>query len=102
MTDSTSPRQVVVIGAGPAAHRLASTIHRRDTEGSIRLTVIGEEEHLPYDRVALSTRFIGGADLALDPTIWDGDAIALLRGERVIALDRTARTVTTDTGRSFG
>ncbi len=102
MTDSTSPRQVVVIGAGPAAHRLASTIHRRDTEGSIRLTVIGEEEHLPYDRVALSTRFIGGAGLALDPTIWDGDAIALLRGERVIALDRTARTVTTDTGRSLG
>ena len=101
MTDSTAPRHVVVIGAGPAAHRLASTIHRRDTDDRIRLTVIGEEDHLPYDRVALSTRFIGGAELALDPTIWDGDAITLLRGERVIALDRTAQAVTTDTGRSL-
>jgi nitrite reductase (NADH) large subunit len=92
-------RRVVVVGAGPAAHRLASAVQRRDDAGRIQLTVIGEEEQLPYDRVALSRRLTAGEDLTLDPSVWDGDGIRLLRGERVIALDRTARTVTTDTGR---
>ncbi|HMR49513.1 MAG TPA: nitrite reductase large subunit NirB [Arachnia sp.] len=104
MTDSFShnsddSRRVVVIGAGPAAHRLASAIRDRDPDGRVRLTVIGEEDHLPYDRVALSTRFIGGADLTLDATVWEHPSIELVRGERAVALDRAARTVTTDTGR---
>jgi nitrite reductase (NADH) large subunit len=64
--------------------------------------VIGEEEHLPYDRVALSTRFIGGADLALDDSVWQHEHITLLRGERAVALDRATRTVTTDAGRVLG
>ncbi len=99
MTDSSTPRRAVVIGAGPAAHRLATALRARDAAGRVRLTVIGEEDHLPYDRVALSKRFIGGADLTLDPAIWDDPATTLIRGERAIALDRAARTVTTDTGR---
>ncbi len=99
MTDSTAPRRVVVIGAGPAAHRLATAIRDRDAEHRVRLTVIGEEDHLPYDRVALSKRFIGGADLTLDATVWDHPTTTLVRGERAIALDRAAQTVTTDTGR---
>ena len=98
MTDST-PRHVVVIGAGPAAHRLATTIRAQDAEGRVRLTVIGEEDQLPYDRVALSKRFLGGADLTLDSSVWDRPFTMLIRGERAIALDRVARTVSTDTGR---
>lgn len=103
MTESTAAdreaRRVIVIGAGPAAHRLADALRTRDTEGRIRLTVIGEETHLPYDRVALSKRFIGGDDLTLDPAVWDHDTITLLNSERAIALDRMARTVSTDAGR---
>ncbi len=99
MTDSPAPRRVVVIGAGPAAHRLADAIRTRGEAHRIRLWVIGEEEHLPYDRVALSRRFLGGDDLTLDASVWDHEAITLLRGERAVALDRVARTVTTDAGR---
>lgn len=99
MTDTSTSRRAVVIGAGPAAHRLATALRARDAAGRVRLTVIGEEDHLPYDRVALSRRFIGGADLTLDPAVWDDPATTLIRGERAIALDRAARTVTTDTGR---
>ncbi len=102
MTDENAPRRVIVIGAGPAAHRLADAIRTRDAAGRIRLWVIGEEEQLPYDRVALSKRFIGGDDLTLDPSVWQHEQITLLRGERAIALDRVARTVTTDAGRVLG
>ena len=90
MTDTSTSRRAVVIGAGPAAHRLATALRARDAAGRVRLTVIGEEDHLPYDRVALSKRFIGGADLTLDPAIWDDPATTLIRGERAIALDRAA------------
>ena len=50
-------RDVVVVGGGPAAHRLADSLHARDGGRTLRVTVVGEELHAPYDRVALSTRW---------------------------------------------
>jgi nitrite reductase (NADH) large subunit len=104
MTESDSPRRtVVVIGAGPAAHRLADAIASRDTEKSLHLTVLGEEAHLPYDRVALSRRLVGDEDLTLQPqSIWNADHIRLRTGERAVAVDASARTVTTSTGAVLG
>jgi nitrite reductase (NADH) large subunit len=92
-------RTVVVIGAGPAAHRLADAIASRDSAGIVHLTVLGEETHAPYDRVALSTRLDGAVDLTLQPqSVWDTEHIELRTGERAIAIDRHARTITTSSG----
>lgn len=96
-------RDVVIIGGGPAAHRLADSLHARDAGRALRVTVVGEELHHPYDRVALSTRLAdGAADLTLQPSsMWDDDHIRLVTGERVVAIDGDAQTATTSSGRAL-
>ena len=60
-TSSTeNPRRIVVAGGGPAAHRFADAMHARGLDGW-HVTVLTEEAHLPYDRVALSTKSVAEA-----------------------------------------
>ena len=101
--DGRRPREVLVVGGGPAAHRLADSIHSRDDAGALRVTLVSEERHRPYDRVALSTRLDDpSADLTLEPsTMWDDGRVRLVLGERIETVDRDARTATTTTGRRF-
>lgn len=92
-------RRVVIIGGGPAAHRLSDALHSRDRDHTLSVTVIAEEQHLPYDRVALSRRLAGPVDLTLEPTsVWDTERIVLRLGERAESIDREAKTVTTTLG----
>jgi 3-phenylpropionate/trans-cinnamate dioxygenase ferredoxin reductase subunit len=49
---------VVVVGAGLAGLRAVETLRAREFEG--RLTLIGEEPHLPYERPALSKELLAG------------------------------------------
>jgi nitrite reductase (NADH) large subunit len=103
MDQNHAPREVVVIGGGPAAHRFVDAIRSRDVDGTLRVTVIAEEPHLPYDRVALSKRLDGKTDLTLTPTShWGDDLVSLRLAERVDSIDPDARTVTTSTGAVVG
>ncbi|SDE51253.1 nitrite reductase large subunit NirB [Auraticoccus monumenti] len=107
MADTTAPEpvptptRVVVVGAGMVAQRFVEALVQRDTAGAFTVTVLGEEAHPPYDRVAL-TSFFGGAgpaELALgDPTLWEHPRVRLELGAAVTTLDRDARTVTTADG----
>ncbi|MET1016518.1 MAG: nitrite reductase large subunit NirB, partial [Leifsonia flava] len=101
--NAIAPREVVIVGGGPAAHRLADALHSRDDERAVHVTVVSEEPHLPYDRVALSKRLDGTTDLTLEPTsVWDDDHVSLLLGERAESIDLEAGTVTTASGRAIG
>ena len=105
MTGSThapETRRIVVAGGGPAAHRFADAMHTRGLEGW-HLTVLAEEVHLPYDRVALSKALSDMEyDLTMgDTAMWDHESITLRTGERVISVDTGAQTVTTSTGASY-
>src|SRR6187200_3233567 len=84
-TDMTStPTRVVIIGGGPAAHRLVDAIRSRDAGDGIHVTVIMEERHAPYDRVALSKRLGTDHDLTLE-SLWHDDHTVLHVNARATA-----------------
>ncbi|MGW1814374.1 NAD(P)/FAD-dependent oxidoreductase [Streptomyces sp. NPDC002125] len=85
-TQTENAARVVVIGAGMAGARLASRVPG--------VTVIGEEEHAPYNRVLLAEVLAGR---------YEPDVIALppaevRRGVRVVRIDRAERQVLCDDG----
>jgi nitrite reductase (NADH) large subunit len=102
-TSSTeTPRRIVVAGGGPAAHRFADAMHARGLDGW-HVTVLTEEAHLPYDRVALSKAL---TDMDYDLTLgtasmWDHPSVELKTGERVVKINAEARTVETAAGNTF-
>ncbi|MFC5040326.1 nitrite reductase large subunit NirB [Ornithinimicrobium kibberense] len=109
MTSDQHPaprRHVVVVGGGPAAHRLTEALVARleaaPDPGALRVTVVSEEPHRPYDRVALSRRLDGPADLTLAPHVWDHPAVTLRTGASATALDPAARTVSLADGEVLG
>jgi 3-phenylpropionate/trans-cinnamate dioxygenase ferredoxin reductase component len=92
---------VVIVGASLAGIRAATTLRRQKFAG--RVTLIGAEHHLPYDRPPLSKQILLGA--------WPPEKAALVKpeevakldldlrlGVRATALDTTARTVTLGDG----
>ncbi|MFJ6156392.1 nitrite reductase large subunit NirB [Pseudarthrobacter sp. NPDC092184] len=106
MTEQTSstetPRRIVVAGGGPAAHRFADAMHARGLDGW-HVTVLTEEVHLPYDRVALSKALTDkDVDLTLgSASMWDHPSLELKTGERVIRINAEAKTVETAAGNTF-
>lgn len=106
MTEQTSstetPRRIVVAGGGPAAHRFADAMHARGLDGW-HVTVLTEEAHLPYDRVALSKALTDtGVDLTLGTaSMWDHGSLDLKTGERVVKIDAGAKTVQTAAGNAY-
>ncbi|RJT82943.1 nitrite reductase (NAD(P)H) [Arthrobacter cheniae] len=94
-------RRIVVVGGGPAAHRFVEALWRRGTDG-VHVTVLTEEAHAPYDRVALSSALTGDVDLALgEPLMWREPAISLVTGERAVRLDLAARCVVGASGGTY-
>ncbi len=92
---------VVVIGAGMIAQRYVEALLDRDEQARFRVTVIGEEPYLPYDRIALSRLFSGEEPGALalgDQMLWARERVTVRRGVKATRLDRAARTVHLDDG----
>ncbi|RZS34898.1 assimilatory nitrate reductase electron transfer subunit [Herbihabitans rhizosphaerae] len=102
-----SPREVVIVGYGMAGARLAEEIRRRDPAGEVvSLTVIGEENQQPYNRVLLSTVVAGSMTpdaVRLQGSDWAAEHNVDLRlGVAVSTVDRRMRTVTLDDGSVLG
>ena len=94
MTANSAPRRVVVIGAGPAGHRFAESLLAGAGDDAIDLTMVGDEPHLPYDRVALSRRLLDAEDLTLgDGLLWSSSGSRLRRGIAATLIDPAGRTV---------
>ncbi|MFF5155869.1 NAD(P)/FAD-dependent oxidoreductase [Streptomyces sp. NPDC000348] len=81
----TSNKRVVVIGSGLAGVRLA----RRLGELGTPVTLVGEEEHRPYNRVLLAEVLAG----RYSPEVIALPAPAELIRARVTGIDRAGRTV---------
>ncbi len=93
-------RTAVVVGHGMVGHRFVESLRRRDTEGQWRIVVLAEESRPAYDRVALSSyvQDASAEDLALDLDAYHADELHL--DDRVVAVDRERREVTTARGRT--
>src|SRR5918999_530199 len=87
--------RLVVVGHGPAGHRLVDALRERDTGGSWQVTILGEEPRPAYDRVALTSYLTEDADLA-SPAHDPG--VTIRNGDPVVSIDRAGRTVTTRSG----
>ena len=95
----------MIVGAATAGLSVAETLRRESFEGAI--TLIGEEEHLPYERPPLSKRVLSGEWPEERATLRDREklddlGLELRLGERAASLDPEARTVTLETGDELG
>lgn len=94
-------KHCVIIGASHAAAQLSSNLRREGWQGPI--TIIGEEEFLPYQRPPLSKEFLKGDKSTSDIQIFSAEnyqknAINLKLGQKVLKIDRQASEVTLSSG----
>ncbi len=100
----STPASVLVVGASAAGLATAEALRRKAFQG--RLTVLGAERHLPYDRPPLSKQVLSGtwtperAQLRPDAALSALDCEFIL-GDCAVGLDTAARTVHTASGRAL-
>ena len=93
---------IVIVGGGLAAARVAEQLRKAEYAGAI--TIVSDEEHLPYDRPPLSKEILqdeakGLADVVLKPAEFYGENDITLRlGHAAESLDTAARTLTLTNG----
>jgi len=94
----------LLIGGGLASDEAAKAIRQADAKGEI--TLVGDEEHPPYNRPPLSKEFVRGetkvAEILCDSADdLAGQGIELLPGHRVERLDTKAKAVTLADGQTI-
>ena len=96
---------LVVIGNGMAGCRAVEELLERDPT-RYRVTIFGAEPHVNYNRIMLSPVLAGEKtfeEIVINDHAWyAGNAIELVAGDPVVAIDRVAKTVTAKSGRSVG
>ena len=98
---SSIPPHVVIVGASLGGFRTASALRRLGFDG--RVTLVGDEPHLPYDRPPLSKEVLVGEKQPGDalfrtPEFFEEQEIELRLGSPAVALDGGARIITPATG----
>ncbi|MDE2267095.1 MAG: nitrite reductase large subunit NirB [Alphaproteobacteria bacterium] len=95
-------QRLAVIGNGMAGMRCVEELLKRDAL-RYRITVFGAEPHTNYDRIMLSSVLAGEKEIdqiVINPLSWYGEnEIRLFAGDGVVAVDRTLKTVTAESGR---
>jgi nitrite reductase (NADH) large subunit len=85
---------VVVVGGGMVGHRVCARLRELDPDGRLRVVLIGEEPHAPYDRVNLThyydTRDVKALLLA-ESSFYGDKHIELHLDKRVVGLERATR-----------
>ena len=92
----TTPKTVVIVGAGLAGAKAAETLRDEGFDG--RIVLLGAERQRPYDRPPLSKDYLQGAAdhetvFVHDEDFYDAHGIELRTGATVVAIDRAASAV---------
>jgi nitrite reductase (NADH) large subunit len=94
-------QNLVVVGNGMVGHKFLERMVGKDAQQNWNLITFCEEPRVAYDRVNLSGFFAGKtvADLTLvEPNFYQDHGIQLHLGDRVMEIDRAAKTVTSANG----
>ncbi|WP_114954479.1 nitrite reductase large subunit NirB [Sphingosinicella terrae] len=93
--------RLVVIGNGMAGCRAVEELLARDPD-RYRITIIGAEPHVNYNRIMLSPLLAGEKsfdEIVINDAGWyEENKIALVSGDPAVAVDRRAKRVTTRSG----
>lgn len=95
---------IVIIGGGQAGGEAATLLRQNRFEG--RITLIGEEDSLPYMRPPLSKAFLA-REITKDALIYkaavayEKAGVEMRLGERVEAIDRNSKTLSLSGGETF-
>ena len=96
---------LVVVGNGMAGCRAVEELLARDA-GRYRVTIFGAEPHVNYNRIMLSPVLAGEKtfdDIIINDRAWyDDNGITLITSDPVSAIDRTHKSVTSQSGRTIG
>ncbi|NIZ09494.1 nitrite reductase large subunit NirB [Pseudooceanicola sp. HF7] len=95
-----SRQKLVIVGNGMAPGRMLE--HLFEAKGAYDVTIFNAEPRVNYDRIMLSPVLWGEKsfdDIVIHDDAWYADnGIALHRGEKVVEIDRDAKTVTSEGG----
>ncbi len=86
---------IVIVGGGLAAARTAEQLRRSEYAGAV--TIVSDEDHLPYDRPPLSKEVLRAEvdDVTLKPAeFYEENDITVRLGNGVRSVDTAAQTVT--------
>lgn len=97
----SAPDHVLVVGASAAGLGTAEALRRLGHRG--RITLLGAESHLPYDRPPLSKQVLSGTweperARLRSQEVLDALDVEFLLGDAAVALDASTRTVRTASG----
>ncbi|MGV0834103.1 NAD(P)/FAD-dependent oxidoreductase [Mycolicibacterium thermoresistibile] len=93
---------IIIVGGGLAAARTAEQLRRSEFSGPI--TIVSDEDHLPYDRPPLSKEVLSGKldDVTLKPAeFYAENDITLLLGTAATSVDPQAKQLTLADGRTL-
>ena len=85
--------RVVVVGAGMVGHRFAEELNRLDP--SVNITLLGEEEYEPYNRILLTELLAGRVDLAGLTMPAHDESVNVRLGSPALEIDRERQLVIT-------
>jgi 3-phenylpropionate/trans-cinnamate dioxygenase ferredoxin reductase component len=94
---------IVIVGGGLAAARTAEQLRRSEYTGPI--TIVSDEDHLPYDRPPLSKEVLRAEidDVTLKPAeFYEEHDITVLLGSGARSVDTGAQSLTLDDGSALG
>ncbi|HEX2284121.1 MAG TPA: FAD/NAD(P)-binding oxidoreductase [Mycobacterium sp.] len=99
----TTSGGIVIVGGGLGAARTAEQLRRSEYTGPI--TIVSDEDHLPYDRPPLSKEVLRSEtdDVTLKPAeFYEENDITVLLGKAARSLDTAAQTITLSDGTELG
>ncbi|MBQ0798200.1 MAG: nitrite reductase large subunit NirB [Porticoccaceae bacterium] len=98
-------QRILVIGNGMVGHKCLEALVSNETGAEYDITTFCEEPRVAYDRVHLTEFFSGRSadDLSLvEPGFYEQHNIKVLLGDKAVAIDRQAKTVTSAQGQTLG